>query len=106
VEGVMLRFALVGFLSYRSRGLVGRPVDRIVVVLSRGSRVSNSIVSFGVRSNLCILALSFLVVFGSYPCGVLELVVISMTSSSSSKMDFGFITCCVFDIGDFPGFSY
>ena len=63
MEDAMLRFALDRVSSYWSRGLVGRPVYRIIVVLSRGSRVSNLLVSFGVRSNLCILASSFLVVF-------------------------------------------
>jgi hypothetical protein len=29
------------------------------------------------------------ILFGFYPCKVLELVVISMTSSNSSKTDFG-----------------
>jgi hypothetical protein len=34
--------------------------------------------------------------FGFYPCEVLEIVVILMTSFSSSKMDFLWKTCCVF----------
>jgi hypothetical protein len=33
-------------------------------------------------------------------------VVISMTSSSLLKMDFAYITCCIFNIGVFPGFSF
>jgi hypothetical protein len=48
----------------------------------------------------------FLVVLGSYTCDILELVFILMTSSNSSKTDYEFITCCVFELGDFLGFTY
>jgi hypothetical protein len=64
--------------------LVVRPGYRIGSrTINMGSRVSNLIVSFGESSNLCILGIIFL--FGFYTCEVLELVVISMTSPSSSK---------------------
>ena len=43
------------------------------------------------------------ILFGSYPLEDLELVLISMTSSSSSKTDFIYIPLCVFDIGVFTG---
>ena len=57
--------------------------------------MSNSVTSFGESSNLCILASSYLVVIWSYPCEDIELVVISITSSSPSKTDFPFISYCV-----------
>ena len=66
--------------------LVGRLVYRTDSrTIKRGSRVSNLFASFGESSNLFILDIIFL---GSYPCEELELVVILMTSSSSSKTDF------------------
>jgi hypothetical protein len=78
----------------------GRPGFRIDSrTIKRGSRVSNLFVSFRESSNLCILGIIFI---GSYlaffPCEVLELVVILMTSSSSSKTDFLWKTCCVFGV--------
>ena len=45
----------------------------------------------------------FLFVF--YPCENLEFVFISMPSSSSSKTDFIWISCGVFDVGGFTGLS-
>ena len=63
--------------------------------IKRGSRMSNSVTSFGESSNLCILASSYLVVIWSYPCEDIELVVISITSSCSSKSDLPFVSCCV-----------
>src|SRR4051812_16667082 len=63
--------------------------------------MSNSIISFRERSNLCILASSYLIIIWSYPCEKLELVVISITSSWSSKSDLPFVSCCDFDIGGF-----
>src|SRR3954464_325635 len=67
----------------------------------RGSRMSNSITSFGESSNLCILASSYLVVIWPYPCEDIELVVISITSSCSSKSDLPFVSCCDFDLCGF-----
>src|SRR4051812_47485962 len=69
--------------------------------IKRGSRMSNSITSFGESSNLCILASSYLVAIWSYPCEDLELVVISITSSWSSKSDLPFVSYCDFDLGGF-----
>ena len=69
--------------------------------IKRGSRMSNSVTSFGESSNLCILASSYLVVIWSYPCEDIELVVISITSSCSSKSDLPFVSCCDFDLGGF-----
>ena len=69
--------------------------------IKRGSRMSNSVTSFGESSNLCILASSYLVVIWSYPCEDIELVVISITSSCSSKSDLPFVSCCDFDLGSF-----
>jgi hypothetical protein len=80
---------LIGFHSYCLMVLVVRPGYRIGrLSIKRGSRVSNLIVSFGESSNLCILGIIFLGSYLFYPCELLELVVISMTSSSSSKMVF------------------
>src|SRR3954467_12184241 len=91
---------LIGFPSYRSRGVSRR--DRTI---KRGSQVCNSIISFEEISNLCILSiiLSWLL-FGSYPCEALELVVIFMTSYSLLKTDFSFVSYRVFDLGGFPVF--
>ena len=69
--------------------------------IKRGSRMSNSVTSFGESSNLCILASSYLVVIWSYPCEDIELVVISITSSCSSKSDLPYISCCDFDLCGF-----
>ena len=44
--------------------------------------------------------------FGFYPCENLQLVFISIPSSSSSKTDFMCISCCVFDIGGFIDLSF
>ena len=54
--------------------------------------MSNSITSFGESSNLFILASSYLVVIWSCPCEDIELVVMFITSSFSSKSDFPFIS--------------
>ena len=43
--------------------------------------------------------------FGFYPCEILELVCISIPNSSSSKTDFIWIFCGVFDVGGFTGSS-
>ena len=72
--------------------------------IKRGSRMSNSVTSFGERSNLCILASSYLVVIWSYPCEDIELVVISITSSCSSKLDLPYVSCCDFDLCGFSVF--
>jgi hypothetical protein len=44
--------------------------------------------------------------FGFYPCEVLEIVVISMTSSRSSKMDFVRNSYCVFGVWRFYRFIF
>ena len=58
------------------------------------------IVSFVESSNHCILASSFLVLVW-FSLRVLELMVILMTSSSSSKTEF---TCIVYDVFDVGGY--
>src|SRR5215216_2435196 len=63
--------------------------------------MSNSVTLFGESSNLCILASSHLVVIWSYPCEDIDLVVISITSSCSSKSDLTYISCCDFDLCGF-----
>ena len=63
--------------------------------------MSNSVTLFVESSNLCILASSYLVVIWSYPCDDIELVVISITSSCSSKSDLPFASCCDFDLCGF-----
>jgi hypothetical protein len=75
--------------------------------IKRGSRVSDLIISFKESSNHCILGIIFLGLLTiSYPCEVLELVFILITSSSSSKTDFLWKTCCVFDVAEFTSSSY
>src|SRR3954466_6838826 len=69
--------------------------------IKRGSRMSNSVTSFGESSILCIFASSYLVVIWSYPCEDIELVIISITSSCSSKSDLPFVSCCDFDLCSF-----
>ena len=74
--------------------LVGRPGYRIDNrTIKRGSRVSNLIASSWRAQTFAYLAyhLSWFL-FGSYPFEDLELVSISMTSSSSSKTD---LICCL-----------
>src|SRR4051812_3984364 len=63
--------------------------------------MNNSVTSFRESSNLCILASSYLVVIWSYPCEYIELVVISITSSCSSKLDPTYISCCDYDLCGF-----
>src|SRR3954470_2736934 len=63
--------------------------------------MSNSITSSGESSNLCILASSYLVVIWSYPCEYIDLVVISIRSSCSSKSDPSFISYCDFELCGF-----
>src|SRR3954470_10760372 len=89
---------LIGFPFCRSHVCweTGFRIDNCTI--KRGSRMSNSVTSFGERSNLCILASSYLVVIWSYPCDDIELVVISITSSCSSKSDLPFVSCCDFDL--------
>ncbi len=60
----------------------------------------------GESSNLACIASCFLVVVGSYPWDVLELVFILMTSSTSSETDSGCIACCMFEGDDFPDLPY
>jgi hypothetical protein len=88
--------------------LVVRPGYRIDSrTIKRSSQVSNFIVSFGERAQtFASLASSFLVLFGSYPWEDLDIVLISMTSSSSSKMVFICILYCVYDVGGFTGISF
>jgi hypothetical protein len=68
--------------------------------------MSNLIVLFRERAQtLAFLASSFLAILGSYPCDVLKLVFLLMTSFRSLKMDFVCATCCVFEFGVFPVLS-
>ena len=93
---------LIGFLFYRSHGVVGRPGFRIGNrTIKRGSHVTFS-VSVVERSNLCIIGiiLSWFL-FDSYRSEILVLVVIVMTSLSPSKTIFGCIFYCIFCGGDF-----
>ena len=75
--------------------------------IKRGSQVSNLTVSFERAQTFAYLA-SYLswFLFGFYPCEDLELVFISMTSSSSSKTDFEWISYGVFDVGGFTDLSF
>ena len=87
---------------------LGRPGYRIDNrTIKRGSQVSNLTVSFERAQTFAYLA-SYLswFLFGFYPCEDLVLVLISMTSSSSSKTDSEWISYCVFDIGGFTGSSF
>ena len=69
--------------------------------------MSNLIVSLWRAQTFAYLAyhLSWFL-FGFSPCENLELVFISIPSSSSSKTDFMCISCCVFDIGGFTDLSF
>ena len=60
----------------------------------------------GENSNLACITSCFLVVLGSYPLDVRELVFILMTSSSSSETDSGCIACCMCEGDDFPDIPY
>ena len=83
--------------------VVGRPGYRIDSrTIKGGSQVSSLIVSFVESSNHCILASCFLVLVWFY-LWVLELMVILMTSSSSSKTEFTCFFYDVFDVGGFAG---
>jgi hypothetical protein len=87
--------------------LVVRPGYRIGSrTIKRGSRVSNLIVSFGESSNLHTCHHLSWFFFGFYPCEVLELVVIFMTSSSSSKTDFAWNSYRVFVVWRFYRFIF
>ena len=80
---------LIGFLFYRSRGVVGRPCFRIGNrTIKRGSQVSFS-VSVVESSNFCILAHHlYWFLFCSYHGVVLVLVVLVMTRPRSPKTVF------------------
>ena len=67
--------------------------------------MSSLIVSFIESSNHCILASSLLVLVWFFSLWVLELMVILMTSSSSSKTEFTRIFYDVFDVGGYAGSS-
>jgi hypothetical protein len=86
---------LIGFFLTSLLMLVGRSVYKIGNrIITRGSRVSNLIISFRECSNLCIIRIIFLgfyLLF--YPCEKLELVAILMTSSSSSKILYENLLC-------------
>ena len=83
--------------------VVGRPGYRIDSrTIKGGSQVSSLIVSFVESSNHCILASCFLVLVW-FSFWVLELMVILMTSSISSKMEFSCFFYCVFGVGGFTG---
>ena len=107
VECARLRFALdrVSFLPVSC--LVGRPVYRIDgrTIKRALEWVTRSYHSKGAQTFAFLHHISWLL-FGSYPCGVLELVVIFMTSSSSSKTDFAWETCCIFQVGGFTGLYF
>ena len=66
--------------------------------------MSNLIVSFVESTNHCILASSFVVLVW-FSLRVLELMVILLTSSSSSKTEFTCIFYDVFDVGGYVGSS-
>ena len=94
---------LIGFIFYRSRGVVGRPGFRIGNrTIKRGSQVSFS-VSVVESSNLCILDIIFI---GSYRSVVLVLVVLVLTRPSSPKTVFVCVFYCVFGIGGFTSLSF
>ena len=83
--------------------VVGRPGYRIVCrTIKGGSQVGSLIVSFLESSNHCILASSFLVLVW-FSLWVLEIMVIFLTSSSSSKTEFTCFFYCVFGVGGFTG---
>ena len=85
--------------------VVWRPGYRIDCrTIKGGSQVGSLIVSLVESSNHCILASSFLVLVW-FSLWVLELMVILMTSSSSSKTEFTCIFYDVFDVGGFAGSS-
>ena len=97
---------LIGFLFYRSHGSCGRPGYRIVCrTIKGGSQVGSLIVSLVESSNHCILASYFLVLVWFFSLWDLELMVIFMTSSSSSKTEFSCIFYDVFDVGGYAGSS-
>ena len=85
--------------------VVGRPGYRIICrTIKGGSQVGSLIVSLVESSNHCILASCFLVLVW-LSLWVLELMVILMTSSSSSKTKFTCIFYDVFDVGGSAGSS-
>ena len=93
---------LIGLLFCRSRVVSWETGFRIDSrTIKRDSQAGVSIASFRESLNLCIFASSYLVVIWSYPCEDIELVVISITSSCSSKSDLPFISCYDFDLGGF-----
>ena len=97
--------SLIGFYFTCLMVLVRRPGYRIDSrTINGGSRVSSLFVSFVESSNHSILASSFLVLFW-FSLWVLELMVILMTSSSSSKTEFTCIFYDVFDVGGYAGSS-
>ena len=84
--------------------IVWRPGYRIDSrTIKGGSQVSSLIVLFVESSNHCILASSFLILICIFYFEVLELVVIFVTSSSTSKTDFICFFYCVFGVGGFTG---
>jgi hypothetical protein len=89
---------LIEFLSYRYHSVWETGFRIGSRTIKRGSRVSNLIVSIWRELKpLHTWNHLFWILFGFYPCDVLELVVISMTSSSSSN--------CVFGVESFTGSS-
>ena len=84
--------------------IVGRLGYRIVCrTIKGGSQVGSLIVSLVESSNHCILASSFLVLVWVFSLWVLELMVILMTSSSSSKTEFTCLFYCFFGVVVFTG---
>ena len=84
--------------------VVGSPGYRIDCRTIKGLSMSSLIVSFVESSNHCMFASSFLVLVW-FSLRVLELMVILMTSSSSSKTEFTCIFYDVFDVGGSVGSS-
>ena len=97
---------LIGFPFYRSHSWETGLQDRRRTI-KRGSQVSNLIASLWGAQTFAFLAyhLSWFL-FGFYQYENLELVFISIPSSSSPKTDFVLTTCCVFGFGGFAGSSF
>ena len=87
--------------------LVGRPGYWIDTVLSRGALDWALAYQLERAQTFAYLAfhLSWLL-FGFCPCVNLEFVFISIPSSSSSKTDFIWISCCVFYVGGFTDLPF
>ena len=88
--------------------LLGRTAYRIDVVLSRG------VLKWVTWSHLCGRAQTFTylayhvscLLFDFYPFEDLEVLFISIPSSSSSKTDFISLSCCIFYVGGFTALCF